>query len=160
LVSTRTHTQLEEVDPENQGAEAEGRSDREVERLALQHYSASNDDMDLLNNDESPLIKDVPLSPTSTDINMVFTLPTEFRGVEEEIVQLCLGPKEVMFKKTEESSQCLKPLYIRGRIDPRPISRMLVNDGVAVYLMPYSMFKKLGRENDEVMRTNLTLNGV
>jgi hypothetical protein len=37
---------------------------------------------------------------------------------------------------------------------------MLVNGGVVVYLMPYSVFKKLGRENDEVMRTNLTLNGV
>jgi hypothetical protein len=37
---------------------------------------------------------------------------------------------------------------------------MLVDDGFAINLMPYSVFKKLGREDDEVMKTNLTLNGV
>jgi hypothetical protein len=36
------------------------------------------------------------------DINMVFTLPVEFWGTDEEISQLCLSPKEVMFKKIEE----------------------------------------------------------
>jgi hypothetical protein len=38
------------------------------------------------------------------DINMVFTLSTEFRGAEEEVAQICLTPKEVMFEKPEESS--------------------------------------------------------
>jgi hypothetical protein len=37
---------------------------------------------------------------------------------------------------------------------------MLVNGGAAVNLMPYSVFKKLGREDDELMKTNLMLNGV
>jgi hypothetical protein len=35
---------------------------------------------------------------------MVFTMPTEFRGAKEEVAQLCLGPKEVMFEKPAESS--------------------------------------------------------
>jgi hypothetical protein len=39
---------------------------------------ASNDDMDLLNDDESPLIKDESPPPTDMDINMVFTLSIEF----------------------------------------------------------------------------------
>jgi hypothetical protein len=94
------------------------------------------------------------------DFNMVFTLPLEFRGVNEEIAQLCLGPKEAMFKKLEESSQHLKPLYIQGHMDGRLISRMLVDGGATVNLMPYSVFKKLGREDDELVKTNLTLNGV
>jgi hypothetical protein len=38
------------------------------------------------------------------DINMVFMLSAEFRGTEEEIAQMCLSPKEPMFKKPEESS--------------------------------------------------------
>jgi hypothetical protein len=42
----------------------------------------------------------------------------------------------------------LKSLYIRGHIDERPISRMLIDSDTVVNLMPYSMFKKLGREND------------
>jgi hypothetical protein len=111
---------------------------------------ASDNNMDLLNNDEPPLIKN--RSP--------FTLPAEFRAVEEEVAQMCLNPKEVMFEKPEELSQHWKPLYVQGHIDGKPISRMLVDGSVAINLMPYSIFKKLGREDDELMKTNLTLNGV
>jgi hypothetical protein len=120
----------------------------------------SDDDMDLLDYDETPLIKDESLPPTSMDINMVFTLPAEFRGTKEEVAQMCLDPKEAIFKKPEESSQHLKPLYVRGHIDRKPISKMLIDDGAAINLMPYSVFKKLGREDDELVKTNLTLNDV
>jgi hypothetical protein len=65
-----------------------------------------------------------------------------------------------VFKKHKELSQHLKPLYVQGHIDRRPISRMLVDGGAAVNLMSYSVFKKLTREDDELMKTNLTLNGV
>jgi hypothetical protein len=37
---------------------------------------------------------------------------------------------------------------------------MLADGGAAVNLMPYSIFKKLGREDDELVKTNLMLNGV
>jgi hypothetical protein len=73
---------------------------------------------------------------------------------------MCLRPKVVMFKKPEESSQHLKPLYIRGHIDGKPISRMLIDGGAAINLMSYSVFKKLGREDDELMNMNLTLNNM
>jgi hypothetical protein len=39
-------------------------------------------------------------------------------------------------------------------------SRMLIDSGTAINLMPYSVFKKLGLEVDELVKTNLTLNGV
>jgi hypothetical protein len=54
----------------------------------------------------------------------------------------------------------MKPLYIQGHIDERLISRMLVDGGAAINLMSYSIFKKLGREDDELMKTTLMLNGV
>jgi hypothetical protein len=122
--------------------------------------TTSNDDIDLLDYDEAPLIKDGSPPPTSRDINMVFTLLAEFRGAEEEVAQMCLSPKEVVFDKHEESSQHLKSLYIRGHINGKPISRMLVDGGAAIKLMSYSIFKKLRREDDELVKTNLTLNGV
>jgi hypothetical protein len=122
--------------------------------------TASDDNMDLLNDDESPLIKDGSPPLIDMDINMVFTLLAAFRGVEEEIAQMCLSLKEVVFEKSEESSQHLKPLYIRGHIDGRSISRMLVDGGVAVNLMLYSVFKKLGREDNELVKNNLTMNNV
>jgi hypothetical protein len=65
-----------------------------------------------------------------------------------------------MFEKLEESSQHLKMLYVWGHIDGKPISRMLINGSATVNLMTYSIFKKVGREDDELMKTNLMLNGV
>jgi hypothetical protein len=76
--------------------------------------TTSDDDMNLLDNDKAPLIKDGSPPLTSMDINMVFTLLDEFRGVEEEVTQMCLDPKEAVFEKPEMSSQHLKPLYVRG----------------------------------------------
>jgi hypothetical protein len=122
--------------------------------------TTSNDAMDLLDDIESPLIKEGSPPPIDMDINMVFMLSAEFGGAEVEIVQMCLGRKEVMFEKPVELSQHLKPLYVRGHIDGKPISRMLVNGGVVDNLMPYSVFKKLGREGDELVKTKLTLNDV
>jgi hypothetical protein len=133
---------------------------RVKEKANIPTPTISNDDMDLLDNDESPLIKNGSPRPIGMDINMVFTLPVEFRSVKEEVAQMCLDPKEVVFEKPEESSQHMKPLYVRGHIDGRPISGMLIDGGAVINLMPYSIFKKLGREDDELMRTNLTLNGM
>jgi hypothetical protein len=52
--------------------------------------------MDLLDDDESLFIKDGSPPPTDMDINMVFMLPAEFNGAEEEVTQMCLSPKEVL----------------------------------------------------------------
>jgi hypothetical protein len=72
---------------------------RVKEKISAHALTTSDDNMDLLDDDESPLIKDGSPPPTGMDINVVFTLPTEFSGVEEEISQMCLGPKEVIFEK-------------------------------------------------------------
>jgi hypothetical protein len=73
---------------------------------------------------------------------------------------MCLSPKEVVFEKPEESSQHLKPLYIQGHINRKPVSRMLIDSSAAINLMSYSIFKKLGSEDNELMKTKLTLNSV
>jgi hypothetical protein len=122
--------------------------------------TTSDNDMDLLDDNDAPLIKDGSPPPTSMDTNMVFASSAEFRRTEEEVAQMCLGPKEAMFEKPKESSQHLKPLYVWGHIDRKPISRMLIDAGATITLMPYSIFKKLGREDDELVKTNLTHNGM
>jgi hypothetical protein len=85
---------------------------RMKERTIMPALTTFDDDMDLLDDDEFPLIKDGSLPPIDMDINMVFTLSVDFKGVKEEIIQMCLGPKEAIFKKPKESSQHLKSLYI------------------------------------------------
>jgi hypothetical protein len=77
---------------------------RVKEKTDVPAPTTSDDDMDLLDDDESLLIKDGSLPPTDMDINMVFTLLTEFKGVEEEVAQMCLDPKEAVFEKPEQSS--------------------------------------------------------
>jgi hypothetical protein len=42
----------------------------------------------------------------------------------------------------------------------RPIFMMLIDRGAVVNLMSYSVFKKLKREDNELVKINLTLNGV
>jgi hypothetical protein len=37
---------------------------------------------------------------------------------------------------------------------------MLIDDGASISLVTYTVFKKLGREDNELVKTNLTLNGV
>jgi hypothetical protein len=113
-------------------------------KTSMPALMASNDNMVLLDDVESPLVKDVSPKPTGMDINMVFMLSAEFRGA--------------MFEKPVESSQHIKLLYIRDYIDGRPISKMFVNGSVVVNLMPYAMFKKLGRQDDKLVKTNLTFN--
>jgi hypothetical protein len=44
-----------------------------------------NDDMVLLDDGESPPIKDGSSPPIGIDINMVFMLSAELRGAEEEV---------------------------------------------------------------------------
>jgi hypothetical protein len=96
------------------------------------------------------------------DINMVYYLPAEFRaiGEEGEVAQLDFGPKNAIFEKPKEPVKHLKPLYLKGHINGSSVARMLVDVGVVVNLMPYSVFRKLGLHDDALMKTNMVLNGL
>ena len=97
----------------------------------------------------------------SVDINMVYYLPSEFRAIDEEgeVAQLDFGPKNAIFEKPREPVNHLKPLFIKGHIDGSPVARMLVDGGAVVNLMSYSVFKKLGLDEEKLMKTNMVLNG-
>ena len=79
---------------------------------------------------------------------------------EEEAALLDFGPREVVFQKPKESDNHLKALYMRGHINGRPISHMLVDRGAIVNLMPYSLFKKLGGTDEELIKANMMVSGV
>ena len=63
---------------------------------------------------------------------------------EEEASHLDFGPHEAIFQKPKDLDNFLKALYVRGHINGKPVSRMLVDSGAIVNLMPYSLYKKLG----------------
>jgi hypothetical protein len=97
----------------------------------------------------------------SADTNMVFILPSEFCAPNDEevsVAQFDCGPRPVIFEKPRERSyRHLKALYLKGYIDGQPVSKMLVDTGAAVNIMPYSMLRRLGRSNDDLIKTNVTL---
>jgi hypothetical protein len=130
------------------------------------HQNASNDmptameEDDLLGED----LVDYEASPEhpGMDINVItFSVDCTIVGDDEPVVaQFDFGPKEAAFTKPKESVNHLKPLFVRGHIDGIPIAKMLVDGWAAVNLMPYSLYRKLGKQDDELVKTNMTLSGV
>jgi hypothetical protein len=49
---------------------------------------------------------------------------------------------------------------VHCHIDGISIAKMLVDGGATVNLMPYSLYKKLGKQDGELVMTNMTLNSV
>ena len=54
----------------------------------------------------------------------------------------------------------LKPLHVKGFINGKLINNMLVDNGATVNLMPYSLYKKLGGSDEELVNTKRTVKGI
>jgi hypothetical protein len=97
----------------------------------------------------------------SADAHMVFVLPTEFHAPDREevlVAQLDFGPRPVIFEKPREKNyRHLKALYLKGYINGQYVSRMLVDTGAAVNIIPYSVLRKLGASVGDLTKTNITL---
>jgi hypothetical protein len=93
------------------------------------------------------------------DVNMVFVLPTEFRAAEGDIAELALGAERAVFEKSNKQGSHLKPLYIHGHIDGKPMGGMLIDGGAGVNVMSLSVFSKLGYKEGELIKTNMNLSG-
>jgi len=59
------------------------------------------------------------------------------------------------FQKPKESDNHLKALYMRGHINGKPVSRMLMDSRAIVDLMPYSLNKKLGGIDEELIKMEM-----
>jgi hypothetical protein len=114
---------------------------------------APEDDEELVGYSSSP-------ERMNLDINVIHMSMDGYVLLEEDIAHLAFGPKEAIFQKPKATKNHLKALYMKGHINGKPISRMLVDRGAIVNLMPYSLFKKLGGSDDELIKTNMTVSGV
>jgi hypothetical protein len=98
---------------------------------------------------------------------MVFMLPMEFLALsddEEEVVlsnqvaQLALDPMMAVFEKpTNDEKQHLKALFVKGRVDGQPVSKILIDGGAAINIMPYVMYRKLGKGDQDLTKTDMML---
>jgi hypothetical protein len=53
----------------------------------------------------------------------------------------------------------MKPLFIKGHLNSRPMGRIMVDGGVSVNIMSLSVFEKLGHKDSDLKQTTLTLSG-
>jgi hypothetical protein len=94
------------------------------------------------------------------EINVVHLFVNGSVSTEEDLAHLDFGPKDAIFQKPKDTDNHLKALYMKGHINGKPISRMLVDGGSIVNFMSYSLFKKLGGSDEELIKTNMTVTGV
>jgi len=98
---------------------------------------------------------------------MVFMLPMEFlapfsddEGVDfpDQIAQLALDPMTAIFEKPfYDERQHLKALFVNGRVDGQPISKILIDGGAVVNIMPYVVYRKLGKGDQDFTKTDMML---
>ena len=62
----------------------------------------------------------------------------------EEIVAKLTVIQQAIFDKLIKH-QHLKALYVKGCVDGKPMNKMLVDGGASINLMPYTIFRKLGK---------------
>jgi hypothetical protein len=119
--------------------------------------SASNhapeDDEELVDYSSSP-------ERMNLDINVIHMSMDGYVLSEEDVAHLDFGPKEAIFQNPKATKNHVKALYMTGHINGKPISRMLVDGEAIVNLMPYSLFKKLGGSDNELIKTNMIVSGV
>jgi hypothetical protein len=92
-----------------------------------------------------------------TKISMVFKLPFKFRALEEGVAELALGARAASFEKPERLGLHMKPLFVKGYMEGRPVQRIMVDGGAGVNVMPVATFKKMGFTEEELMWTNTSL---
>ena len=105
----------------------------------------------------------------STNIQMAFLLPSEFRAPADQEVYLDFDEskyEEIVAKPTviqqaifdkPVKHRHLKALYVKGLVDGKPMNKMLVDGGASVNLMPYTTFHKLGKGPGDLIETDMML---
>jgi hypothetical protein len=111
-------------------------------------------------NDEELVDYEASPEHSNMEINDVHFSSEYFMVPEEDMAHLDFGPRNVVFQKPKESDNHLKAIYMRGHINGKPISQMLVDGGAIVNLMQYSLFTKLGGTDEKLIKTNMTVSSV
>ena len=100
---------------------------------------------------------------------MAFLLSSEFKAPADQEVyqdfdeseygemaaQLTLIQQAIFDKPIKHRH--LKALYVKGFVDGKPMSKILVDEGASVNLMPYTTFRKLGKGLEDLIETSMML---
>lgn len=74
------------------------------------------------------------------------------------MAQLNLEPAPATFEKPEDKDRRhLRALFMQGFINGKPMTKMLVDGGAAVNIMPYAMLRKLGKGEEDLTKADMML---
>jgi hypothetical protein len=106
---------------------------------------------------------------------MVYFLPNEIMAPANQVVQEEVSPdvnedeqlrglmaqlvlaKQATFDKPARNRH-MRPLYLKGYVNGKPLTKMFVDGGAAVNIMPYTTFRKLGMGPGDLTPTSIILN--
>jgi hypothetical protein len=106
---------------------------------------------------------------------MVYFLPNEFMVPANQVVQEETSPdinedeqlgglmaqlvlaKQATFDKPANNRH-MRPMCLRGYVNGKPLTKMFVDGGAAVNVMPYTTFRKLGMGFGDLTLTSIILN--
>jgi hypothetical protein len=113
-----------------------------------------NDEEEMLDYEPSPVREEM-------DVNIIYLSSMDYSLVgDDEVAEMSFDPCDTVFQRPKDSKNHLNTLYIWGHFDGTPISRMLINGGAIINLMSYFFFKKMGKSDEELIKTKMTINGV
>src|SRR6185503_16259515 len=74
------------------------------------------------------------------------------------MAQFSLDPMQATFDKPDDKERKhLRPLFLKGYINDKPITKMLVDGGAAVNIMPYVTYQKFGLGEEDLIQTDMML---
>ena len=78
-------------------------------------------------------------------------------GVTIESSEECRPQKVILEKPSMEMTRHIKPLYVRGHLNGKPVSKVLIDNGSAVNVMPLRMLRALGRSNNDLIEIEVVV---
>jgi len=60
-------------------------------------------------------------------------------------------------KPSDDERHHFKALFVKGRVDGQPISKILIDGGATINIMPYAVYRKLGKGDQDLTKTDMML---
>ena len=57
----------------------------------------------------------------------------------------------------DNEKQHLKALFVKGRVDGHPMTKILIDGGAAINIMLYAVYRKLGKGDKDLTKTDMML---
>ena len=78
-------------------------------------------------------------------------------GVVIQAIRLDQPKRVILEKPSLEMTKHIKPLYIKAHLNSKPCSRILVDNGSAINVIPLRLLNALGKSEEDLISTDITI---